>query len=243
MLILPAIDILGGNCVRLIKGEYDSAHKVAADPFEVAADFERTGAEMLHIIDLDGAKDGSAANFDVIVKLANSVSIPVEVGGGIRDMRTAQRYLEAGCERVILGTSALRCPDFVREAVRNFGERAAVGIDARSGFVCVEGWTESSQTHYIEFAKMMADIGVANIIFTDIDRDGTLTEPNFEQLSSLQKSVSIKITASGGIKDISHIKKLAEMKLYAAICGKSLYAGTLDLAQALEVARAQVAGG
>lgn len=235
MLILPAIDILGGNCVRLLKGEYNSAHKVAADPFETAAAFERTGAKMLHTVDLDGARDGSPANYEIISGIAKSLGIPVEVGGGIRDMCTIEKYISAGLARVILGTSALRNPKLVRDAVREFGAKIAVGIDARGGMVCVDGWTEASETPYIEFAKIMEDAGVDNIIFTDIERDGTLTAPNFEQLFALSQAVTVKITASGGIRDIDNIKQLASMGLYGAICGKSLYDGTLDLAQALAV--------
>ncbi|NLK40124.1 MAG: 1-(5-phosphoribosyl)-5-[(5-phosphoribosylamino)methylideneamino]imidazole-4-carboxamide isomerase [Clostridiales bacterium] len=237
MLILPAIDILGGSCVRLFKGEYDTAHKVAADPFETAASFERAGAQMLHIVDLDGAREGRAVNFQLIADMVASLDIPVEVGGGIRDMKTIEQYLSAKIARVILGTSALQNRTFVEEAVKEFGERIAVGIDAREGMICVEGWTRSSEISYLDFAKKMEDIGVGNIIFTDIERDGTLTSPNFEQLERLMSAVKVKITASGGIKNIDHIKRLLSMGVYAAICGKSLYEETLDLDEALRVSR------
>jgi len=236
MLILPAIDILGGQCVRLVKGEYGSASRVAEDALETALSFQSRGAEMIHTVDLNGAKSGEPENLELISKIAKTVSIPVEIGGGIRNMETVDRYIDGGIARIILGTSALKDPGFVREAVKKYGKRIAVGIDAKNGFVCVDGWTNSSEVKYTDFAKVMEDIGVDNIIFTDIDKDGTLTEPNFEQLAILKDTVSLKITASGGIKDISHIERLHKMGLYAAICGKSIYSGTLDLEEAIRAA-------
>lgn len=233
MLILPAIDILDGQCVRLHKGEYGTASKVAEDAVATARSFASAGAEMIHTVDLNGAKSGVPENMELICRIASSVSIPVEIGGGIRNMDTVDRYIDGGIARVILGTSALQNPEFVRKAVKKYGDKIAVGIDAKGGMVCVDGWTNSSSVKYTDFARLMEDIGVDNIIFTDIDKDGTLTEPNFEQLGILSETVGVKITASGGIKDISHIEKLTEMGLYAAICGKSLYSGTLDLKEAI----------
>lgn len=236
MLILPAIDILGGQCVRLIKGEYGSASRVAEDAVKTALNFESNGAEMIHTVDLNGAKSGEPENLDLISKIAKTVNVPVEIGGGIRNMDTVDRYIDGGISRIILGTSALRDPDFVRAAVKKYGNKIAVGIDAKNGFVCVDGWTNSSEVKYTDFAKVMEDIGVDNIIFTDIDKDGTLTEPNFEQLGILKETVNVKITASGGIRDIAHIERLTKMGVYAAICGKSIYSGTLDLKEAIRVA-------
>lgn len=240
MLILPAIDLLGGCCVRLVKGEYGSASRVAADPLKTAEAFAAAGARMIHTVDLDGARGDESGNFSAISSIVSGAGIPVETGGGIRDMKTAEKYIGCGVRRIILGTAALRSPDFVRECVKEYGDRVAVGIDAKNGIVCADGWTTSSGVGYTDFAKKMESIGVTNIIFTDIDRDGTLTEPNFLQLAALGEAVPAKITASGGIRDISHIKKLASMGIYAAICGKSIYSGTLCLSDAIKAAGEQI---
>lgn len=237
MIILPAIDILDGRCVRLVKGEYGTAHQVAADPEETALRFEQEGASYLHMVDLNGAADGAARNAEIFCRVAQALTIPVELGGGIRDMQTVSYYLEHGIRRVILGSAALERPDFVREAVKAFGAGIAVGIDARDGKVSVAGWTETSDTDYLTFAGQMEACGVQNLIFTDISRDGTLAGPNLVQLEALKHAVSIDITASGGIKNTEDIRALAELDLYGAICGKSLYSGTLTVKDALAAAR------
>ncbi len=237
MIILPAIDILGGKCVRLTKGEYGTAEKVAADPIETALSFERAGAEFIHMVDLDGAKEGSRVNSDIYTEVARRVNVPIEVGGGIRDMDTIDYYINKGIERVIIGSAALKNPPLVKEAVEKYGDRIAVGIDALDGMVKTAGWLEGSDVNYIDLAREMAAVGVKYVIFTDISRDGTLEGPNLTQLAALANAVDINIIASGGIRDIGNIRDLAKMNLYGAICGKSIYSGSLDLREAIEVSK------
>ena len=237
MIILPAIDILGGKCVRLTKGEYGTAEQVAADPIETALSFERDGAEFIHMVDLDGAKEGSRINSDIYTEVAKKVSVPIEVGGGIRDMDTVDYYIQKGIERVIIGSAALKNPQLVKDAVKKYGDRIAVGIDALDGMVKTAGWLEDSNVNYIDLAREMAKSGVKYIIFTDISKDGTLSGPNLEQLAALSEAVNINIIASGGIRDIGNIRDLAAMKLYGAICGKSIYSGSLTLREAIEVSK------
>lgn len=236
MIILPAIDILDGTCVRLFKGVYGTAHKVAADPFETIQTFIAEGAKYIHTVDLDGARQGKMINHVLLCSLAASVSVPIELGGGIRDMKSVEYYLENGITRVILGSVALRDSSFVRDAVRHYNDRISIGIDARGGKLSISGWIENSETDFIEFARIMEDCGVKNIIFTDIERDGTQSGANFEQLAALKKAVSIDITASGGINDMNDIKTLVSMGLYGAITGKAIYSGSLSLKEAVEYA-------
>jgi phosphoribosylformimino-5-aminoimidazole carboxamide ribotide isomerase len=237
MLILPAIDILGGKCVRLTKGDYNTAMTVAADPIEIALEFEKAGAEFIHMVDLDGAREGSRINSSIYEAVVNNVHIPIEVGGGIRDMDTVDYYISKGIERVIIGSAALKDPELVRQAVKKYGGHIAVGIDALNGIVKTSGWLENSDIKYIDLAKEMEKIGVRYIIFTDISKDGTLSGPNYIQLESLSKAVSINIIASGGIRNIENIRHLKNMNLYGAICGKSIYSGTLSLEEAIKQGR------
>ena len=237
MLILPAIDIKDGKCVRLYKGDYSTALVVANDAFETAKGFESAGAGFIHMVDLDGAKDGLKINNELITEVAKSVTVPVEVGGGIRDMKSIEYYLENGVARTILGSAALKNPAFVKEAVKEFGEKIAVGIDAKNKMVSTDGWLNTSDVNFLDFAKKMEDIGVKYIIYTDISRDGTLEGPNVEELVSINEAVSCDIIASGGIKNIDNIKELARNRLYGAICGKSIYSGTLDLTEAVKTAK------
>lgn len=237
MIILPAIDILGGECVRLFKGEYDTARKVAADPFETVKDFEKCGAEYIHMVDLDGAKNGEKTNAELFVKLARTINVPIELGGGIRNMETVEFYLDNGISRVILGSAALHNKDFCARAVDKYGEKIAVGIDAKDGKVSTSGWLETSDVDYIEFAKEMQSVGVKNIIFTDISKDGTLAGPNLQMLQNLKNALCIDITASGGVKDITDIENLMQMDLYGVIAGRSIYDGTLDLATAINLTK------
>ncbi len=238
MIILPAIDILGGMCVRLTKGEYGTAEKVAADPIETVLSFIKSGASYIHMVDLDGAKEGSRVNGDIYTEAARVSNVPIEVGGGIRDMDTVDYYLKKGIDRVIIGSAALKNPEFVREALKKYGaSHIAVGIDALDGIVKTSGWLESSDVNYIDLAREMEKMGVKYVIFTDISRDGTLTGPNLEQLSALSSATDMNIIASGGIRDIGNIRDLAGMNLYGAICGKSIYSGSLDLAEAIKVAQ------
>ena len=238
MIILPAIDILGGKCVRLTKGEYGTAEQVAADPVETALSFVENGAEYIHMVDLDGAKEGSRVNSDIYTEVAKKVPVPIEVGGGIRDMDTAEYYLNKGIDRVIIGSAALKNPELVRAAVKEFGgEHIAVGIDALDRMVKTAGWLEGSNVNYIDLALEMEKMGVRYVIFTDISKDGTLAGPNLEQLSDLAKATKMNVIASGGIRDIGNIRDLAAMKLYGAICGKSIYSGSLSLREAVEVSK------
>jgi phosphoribosylformimino-5-aminoimidazole carboxamide ribotide isomerase len=212
---------------------------VAEDPFETAARFKEAGAAWMHMVDLDGAKTGERPNSNLILRVIKSCGLNVEIGGGIRDMRSASDYLDSGAARVILGSAALANKAFVKEAVGTYGEKIAVGIDALGGMVATHGWLNTSDVPYTDFAKEMEQIGVKFIIFTDISCDGMLEGPNFSQLEALQKAVSCNIIASGGIRDIDNISRLSSMNLYGAICGKSIYSGTLDLAQAVRTGGVQ----
>ncbi|MFT5873276.1 MAG: phosphoribosylformimino-5-aminoimidazole carboxamide ribotide isomerase [Clostridium sp.] len=233
MKIFPAIDLKNGKCVRLYQGEFTSSEIVAQDPLKTAMNFASKGAEYLHMVDLDGALSGNIKNLDSINKVINDLKIPVQLGGGIRSLDTIEMLLEKGLNRVILGTAALNNPALVKEAVKKFGEKIAIGIDARDGFVAVEGWQTSSKIEYIDFAKEMESIGIKTIIFTDISRDGTLTGPNFEATGKINDMVTCNIIASGGMKNIEDIKKLKKMNMYGAIIGKALYSGNISLEEAI----------
>ncbi len=237
MIILPAIDIKGGECVRLVKGDYSTAQKVIESPYLAAQRFADAGADWMHMVDLDGAKDARLVNADLIADVAKSSGLSVEVGGGIRDMKAVEYYLLHGINRVILGSAAVKDQQFVIDAVNTFGDRIVIGIDAKDGMVRAEGWLDNSDINYIELAKRMEDVGVKTIVFTDIEQDGTLAGPNLKQLDSLIKSVSCNIIASGGVAVLKDIKNLIELNAYGAICGKSLYSGSLDLHRAIETTR------
>lgn len=235
MIILPAIDIRGGKAVRLYQGDYSKEEVVAKDIYEQAKEFQKLGATHLHLVDLDGAKQGAGINEEIILKLAKTVDMSIEVGGGIRTLDRIDKLLGNGIDKVILGTAAMEQEDLVKAALAKYAERIIVGVDARNGKVCGNGWLSESDLDYIEFTKKMADLGVANVIVTDISRDGTLQGANIEMLKTLSEKVDIKITASGGVKDIEDIKKLKEAGIYAAITGKAIYSGELSLKEALEV--------
>ena len=237
MIILPAIDIKGGECVRLVKGDYSTAQKVIESPYLAAQRFADAGANWMHMVDLDGAKDAKLVNADLIADVAKSSGLSVEVGGGIRDMKAVEYYLSHGINRVILGSTAVKDQQFVIDAVNTFGDQIVIGIDAKDGMVRAEGWLDNSEINYIELAKRMEDVGVKTIVFTDIEQDGTLAGPNLKQLDSLIKSVSCNIIASGGVAVLKDIKNLIELNAYGAICGKSIYSGSLDLRQAIETTR------
>lgn len=237
MIILPAIDIKDGDCVRLLKGDYSTAHKVIESPYLAAQRFADAGATWLHMVDLDGAKDARLVNADLIADVAKSSGLSVEVGGGIRNMNAVEYYLSRGIDRVILGSAAVKDQQFVVDAVNNYGDKIIIGIDAKDGMVRAEGWLDSSDINYIELSKRMEAVGVQTIVFTDIDQDGTLAGPNLKQLDALVNSVSCNIIASGGVSVLKDIVNLSELKMYGAICGKSIYSGSLDLRQAIEVTR------
>ncbi len=238
MLILPAIDIKDGNCVRLYKGDYSTAHKVAENAVETAKAFEEAGASFLHMVDLDGAKDGIRVNSDLILEVRKNTEMKIEVGGGIRNMESVEFYLENGIDRVILGSAAIKDIDFVKEAVKKYPMNIAVSIDAKNGFVSAEGWTDTSEINFIELAKRMEDIGVHYIIFTDISKDGMLSGPNLTMLDELKASVKCSIIASGGVSNLKDIINLTDLDIYGAISGQAIYSGTLDLKQAIEIAKA-----
>lgn len=233
MIILPAIDLMDKTCVRLFQGDYATAKPVAADPVDTAKAFESVGARWLHMVDLDGAKAKKPVNNDVILNVKQNIGMHIEVGGGIRDMDTVDYYIENGISRVILGSAALTDPDFVREAVKKYGKKIAVGIDALGGKVAAEGWTSTSRVDYIDMAKEMENIGVKYIIFTDISKDGTMNGPNLTMLDKINRSVSCNIIASGGVSSLKDILDLYDLGVYGAIAGKSLYSKKLDLRSAV----------
>lgn len=236
MIILPAIDIKDGNCVRLFKGDFSTVEKVASDYLETAKSFEDAGAEWIHMVDLDGAKEGRPVNTKIYTDVAEKTNLKVELGGGIRSLETIQEYLNMGISRVILGSVALKNPKLVRNAVEKFGsEKIVVGIDAMNGMVATEGWLESSHVNYIDLANQMIKSGVKYFIFTDISKDGTLSGVNKEQLQALADGTqNCNIIASGGVHTMDDIKVCKKMGLYGTICGKSIYKGTLNLREAIE---------
>lgn len=234
MIIFPAIDIQNETCVRLYKGDMQSAEKVAESYLDTAAAFQAAGAQWVHMVDLDGACEGARKNAHVFTEVAASTALRVEVGGGIRSMADVEYYLSRGVARVVIGSAAVKDPQFVREACYAYGERIAVGIDARGGFVATQGWLETSTVSYLTLAKKMEQAGVRTVIFTDIDRDGMLSGPNLEQLAALCEAVDMNVVASGGIRHLEDICKLRDAGLYGAICGRSLYKGTLSLTEAIK---------
>lgn len=233
MIILPAIDLKGGKCVRLYKGDFNKTEVVAESALETALSFKEAGAEFIHMVDLDGALKGTGVNYEIVSEIVKKVDVPVELGGGIRDMETIDFLINIGLSRVILGTAALNNPELVKTAVKKYGDKIAVGIDAKAGFVAVDGWINVSKVNYIDFAKEMEKIGVKTIIFTDISKDGTLQGPNLEQLGEIQNSVSCDIVASGGIKDLEDLKNINKMGIYGAITGKAIYSGNINLKEAI----------
>lgn len=237
MIILPAIDIIDGKPVRLYQGDYNKKEIVADDVFETAKSFQDIGAEYIHLVDLDGAKNGSNQNHELVIKIAKELNIPVELGGGIRSFETIKYLLDNGVARVILGTIAMEDEELLKKVISIYGSKIAVGIDCKDGKVYGRGWLAASELEYIEFAEKMENIGVKNIIVTDISKDGTLEGPNVEMLKKLKETVSIDITASGGIKDIENIKELKDIGLYGAITGKAIYARTLSLEKAIEISK------
>lgn len=233
MIILPAIDIKDGQCVRLTKGDFATVERVAEDALETAQSFQAAGAEWIHMVDLDGAKEGSLKNSPVFLEVVKNTALKVELGGGIRTLESIDYYAEQGISRIIIGSAAISNPELVREAVVKYGSRIAVGIDARNEMVSADGWLTDSRVSYLELAKRMEATGVGCIIFTDISKDGTLSGPNLEQLFRINEAVNCDIIASGGIHTIEDIAALKEMGLYGAICGKSIYKGTLTLKDAI----------
>lgn len=237
MIILPAIDLLGRKAVRLLKGDYNQVTVYSDSPLEVAEKFKSLGATHIHMVDLDGAKYGTAPNMDIVAEVAEKTGLFIEIGGGIRSMETVKKYIDAGISRVILGTAAICDEDFLKEAVKAYGEKIAVGADVKDGKIAVKGWLEQSDVMLDEFFLKMQDLGVKNIICTDISRDGAMRGTNLELYRELSAKYSLDITASGGVSSIEDVKRLREMNLYGAIIGKAYYTGAVDLKEAIEVAR------
>ena len=233
MIIEPAIDLKDGKVVRLLKGDFDTVHKVAEDPVATAKAFAAAGAKYIHMVDLDGAKSGERINSEVVRAVAEQSGMKIELGGGIRGMADLEAVFAMGVYRAVIGSAAVTDPDFVRDAVAKYGDRIAVGVDTQNGKVKTAGWVEDSGLDYIEFAKSMEAIGVSLLIFTDIETDGALSGPSYARLEALQNAVSCRIIASGGVSNNHDIEELAARGLYGAIIGKAYYAGTIDLAQAV----------
>ncbi len=233
MQIFPATDILGGKVVRLTKGDYNQVKIYADSPAEMALEFMKDGATNLHMVDLDGAKDGAPVNFEAIRQAATIKGLFIEVGGGIRNMQRIEDYLSLGVKRVILGTAAIRNYPFVEEAVKEFGNAVAVGVDAKEGFVAVSGWQETTNVNSVEFCKKLRDTGVSTVIYTDISKDGMLSGTNLEIYKELSEIKGLDIVASGGITFTHEIETLNKMGIYGAIVGKAVYEGKLSLKDAL----------
>ncbi len=239
MKLFPAIDLKDGRVVRLLKGDYGKVERYEIAPADAAQDFNRRGARYLHVVDLDGAKDGALSNYQVIGQILRAADMFIEVGGGIRDEAQIERYLEMGASRVILGTAAVNDFAFLTRAVRAYGEQIAVGVDAHDGFVAVDGWTTVTKLDSVAFCRRVRDIGVKTVIYTDISKDGALSGTNMEIYETLREIEGLQIVASGGISDVQEIRRLREMGLYGAIVGKAIYAGRMTLEDALAAAGVQ----
>ncbi|MGI6040189.1 MAG: 1-(5-phosphoribosyl)-5-[(5-phosphoribosylamino)methylideneamino]imidazole-4-carboxamide isomerase [Eubacteriales bacterium] len=234
MYVIPAIDLKNGMCVRLRKGDFETVHKVAEDPVQTAKTFEADGAEILHVVDLDGALDGQGKNRDIVSLIARETKLKIELGGGLRDMESLQIADSIGVARMVIGSAATTNPEFVAQAVSKYGDRIIIGIDAKDGIVRTSGWTESSGMDYLDFAVRMSQAGVKYIIFTDIDRDGMLSGPSVKILDTLKRAVDCDIIASGGVSTIDDLIILKELGMYGAIVGKAIYTGNVHLAEAIE---------
>ena len=237
MIIFPAIDIMDGKPVRLLRGDFDTAEQVAEDVLTTAKQFARVGCTWVHMVDLDGSLQKKPVNAEPILQVVEHTPLKVEVGGGIRTMEDIAFYLDRGVDRVILGSVALKNPELVQQAVDAYGDKIAVGIDAKQGMVATEGWTEDSQMDFIDLAKAMEKMGVATIIYTDIGRDGTLSGPDVQGLDRLNKAVSCNVIASGGVTTITDILVMKDKKMYGTICGKCIYKKTLDLREAVGICK------
>lgn len=237
MLIFPAIDLYEGKAVRLLKGDYNKMTVYSDNPAEIALDFKAQGAQCIHIVDLEGAKDGTTPNFETVVKIKEQSGLFCEIGGGIRNIETVEKYISAGLDRVILGTSAVEDEAFLKQAVYKYGDKIAVGVDIKDGYVAVKGWLEKSTVDAFDFCAKMQSIGVKTLICTDISKDGAMQGTNLELYKELKNKFDVNITASGGVSDIEDVKRLKSMDIYAAIIGKAYYTGAVNLSQAIEVAK------
>ena len=237
MILFPAIDLYEKKAVRLYKGDYRNMTVYSENSIEVARDFEAAGATHIHMVDLEGAKDGTTPNLSVVEQVARETGLFVEIGGGIRSMETVKRYLDAGVSRIILGTAAVKDPEFLRAAVEQYSAKIAVGADVKDGCIAIKGWLETSGVTLDAFLQNMVEVGVTNVICTDISRDGAMRGTNLELYQELSEKYALDITASGGVSTMEDIRQLRQMNLYGAIIGKAYYTGAIDLKTALEVAR------
>ena len=237
MNVFPAIDLYDKKAVRLYKGNYEEMTVYSENPIEIAYDFESKGAKFIHMVDLEGAKNGTTPNIDIVKEVATKTSLFVEIGGGIRNIETVEKYLNAGVSRVILGTSAVTDEDFLKDAVSKYQEKIAVGADVKDGYIAIKGWIEKSQYSLDEFLSKMQKLGVKTVICTDISKDGAMKGTNLALYKELSEKYSLDIVASGGVSTIDDIKALREMNLYGAIIGKAYYIGAIDLKEAIEVSK------
>ncbi len=234
MLIFPAIDLYEGKAVRLYKGDYANMTVYSSDPLSVARDFEAAGATWIHMVDLEGAKEGTTPNLGVVASVAQNTGLKVEIGGGIRSMETVKTYLDAGVSRVILGTAAVTNPEFLKEALATYGEKIAVGVDIKEGKVAIKGWLETSEDDAMTFCQKMQDLGVSTVICTDISRDGAMQGSNNQLYAGMAERFSLQIIASGGVSSMDDVNRLRSMNLYGAIVGKAYYTGAINLKEAIE---------
>ncbi|MBC9784711.1 1-(5-phosphoribosyl)-5-[(5-phosphoribosylamino)methylideneamino]imidazole-4-carboxamide isomerase [Heliobacterium chlorum] len=244
MLIFPAIDLKEGRCVRLYQGKMEDATVYNDDPVAQALSWQARGAQMVHLVDLDGAFEGEPKNFDVIRSIVQALTVGVQLGGGIRDMNIIDKYLRLGVSRVILGTAAIRNPEMMEIACKEYGQRIILGLDARDGWVATDGWAGTSQVTALELAVDMKKLGVRRVIYTDISKDGTLAGPNLKSTAELARKTGLKIIASGGFATIDDVKACAALEkdgVEGAILGKSIYTGSIDLAEALRISRGEAA--
>lgn len=237
MKIFPAIDLYEGKAVRLYKGNYDEMTVYSHNPVEIALDFKAQGAEWIHLVDLEGARDGDTPNLEVVQRIVAESGLKAEVGGGIRSLAVIEKYLSAGVSRVILGTAAVTDPAFLSEAVARFGEKIAVGVDIKDGCVAIKGWRETSELEAFAFCKRLEALGVKTVICTDISKDGAMQGTNHALYEAMQEQLGMQIVASGGVSDIAGVKRLAEQGLYGAIIGKAYYTGAIKLSEAIEVSK------
>lgn len=237
MIIFPAIDLYEGKAVRLYKGDYNNKTVYSDNPLNVAKDFVSCGATHIHIVDLEGAKTGGTPNFDLICRIKAETGLFTEVGGGIRDEITVEKYISAGIDRVILGTSAVKNREFVVNSVKKYGEKIAVGIDIKDGYVAIKGWTENSEKKAFDFFSETVSAGVKTVICTDISKDGAMKGTNLSLYKELSEKFPVNIIASGGVSSLRDVSALSEMKLYGAIIGKAYYTGDIDLKRAVEIAK------
>ena len=237
MKIFPAIDLYGGKAVRLYKGDYEQMTVSSDDPVSVALDFKAQGAEWIHLVDLEGARDGDTPNIETVRRIVKESGLKAEVGGGIRSLAVIEKYMEAGVQRVILGTAAVTDPAFLSAAVEKYGEKIAVGVDIKDGCVAIKGWKETSSLEAFEFCKHLESLGVKTVISTDISKDGAMQGANHALYDAMRKELGMQIIASGGVSSIEDVKRLAAMELYGAIIGKAYYTKAISLKEAIEVAK------